>query len=69
MTHSQRRNRLAATLAADGLDAMLISDLVNVRYLSGFSGSNAALLVFAGDTPDVLATDSRYRTQAAQQAP
>ena len=69
MTHSQRRGRLAARLAADGLDALLVSDLVNVRYLSGFTGSNAALIVFAGDTPDVLATDARYRTQAARQAP
>ena len=73
MTHSQRRDRLAGLLAADGLDAMLVSDLVNVRYLSGFTGSNAALLVFApgaGDgAPGVLATDSRYRTQAARQAP
>ena len=49
MTHSQRRVRLAARLAADGLDALLVSDLVNVRYLSGFTGSNAALIVFAGD--------------------
>lgn len=48
---------------------MLVSDLVNVRYLAGFTGSNAALLVFAGDTPAVLATDGRYRTQAARQAP
>jgi Xaa-Pro aminopeptidase len=48
---------------------MLISDLINVRYLSGFTGSNAALLVFANDRPPVLATDGRYRTQAAQQAP
>ncbi len=69
MTHSQRRDRLADRLAADGVDAMLVSDLVNVRYLSGFTGSNAALLVFAGDTPTVLATDGRYRTQAARQAP
>lgn len=69
MTHSQRRERLAARLAAQGWDAMLVSDLVNVRYLSGFTGSNAALLVFAGDTPAVLATDSRYRTQACRQAP
>lgn len=69
MTHSQRRDRLAARLAAAGLDALLVSDLINVRYLSGFSGSNAALLVFAGNTPPVLATDSRYRTQAARQAP
>ena len=69
MTHSQRRDRLSARLAAAGLDAMLVSGLVNVRYLSGFSGSNAALLVFAGDTPTVLATDGRYLTQAARQAP
>jgi Xaa-Pro aminopeptidase len=48
---------------------MLVTDLINVRYLSGFSGSNAALLVFADDRPPVLATDGRYRTQAAQQAP
>jgi len=48
---------------------MLVSDLINVRYLSGFTGSNAALLVFADDRPPVLATDGRYRTQAAQQAP
>ena len=48
---------------------MLVTDLVNVRYLSGFTGSNAALLVFADDRGAVLATDGRYRTQAAQQAP
>ena len=46
-----------------------MTDLVNVRYLTGFTGSNAALLVFADDTPPVLATDSRYRTQASRQAP
>jgi Xaa-Pro aminopeptidase len=51
------------------LDAMLVSDLINVRYLSGFTGSNAALLVFGDDRSPVLATDGRYRTQAAQQAP
>jgi Xaa-Pro aminopeptidase len=48
---------------------MLVTDLINVRYLSGFTGSNAALLVFADDHDPVLATDGRYRTQAAQQAP
>ena len=68
MTHSQRRDRLAGFLTAEGLDAMLVSDLINVRYLSGFTGSNAALLVSAGGTA-LLATDSRYRTQAARQCP
>ncbi len=48
---------------------MLVTDLVNVRYLSGFTGSAAALLVFADGRSPVLATDGRYRTQSAQQAP
>jgi Xaa-Pro aminopeptidase len=48
---------------------MLVTDLINVRYLSGFSGSNGALLVYADDRGAVLATDGRYRTQAAEQAP
>lgn len=85
MTHSHRRARLRARLAELELDALLVSDLVNVRYLSGFTGSNAALLLFASSNPaekptelatetvgavrTVLATDSRYRTQAARQAP
>ena len=47
---------------------MLVTDLINVRYLSGFTGSNGALLVFADDREPVLATDGRYRAQAAQQA-
>ena len=48
---------------------MLVTDLVNVRYLSGFTGSNAALLVLAEHETPVLATDGRYRIQAAQQSP
>src|SRR5215467_9247352 len=48
---------------------MLVTRLVNVRYLTGFTGSNAALLIRADDETPVLATDGRYRTQAAQQAP
>jgi Xaa-Pro aminopeptidase len=60
---------LRQRLQADGLAALLITRLVNVRYLSGFTGSNAALLIRADDETPVLATDGRYRTQAAQQAP
>ncbi|MCV7053331.1 aminopeptidase P family protein [Mycobacterium heidelbergense] len=69
MTYSQRRYNLKAHIGGSGLDAMLVTDLVNVRYLSGFTGSNGALLVFADDRAPVLATDGRYRTQAAEQAP
>jgi Xaa-Pro aminopeptidase len=69
VTISQRRDRLRRRLAAAELDAMLVTDLVNVRYLSGFTGSNAALLVRADQDTPVLATDGRYVTQAAVQSP
>jgi len=69
VAHIERRDRLIARLRSDDLDAMLVSDLNNVRYLSGFTGSNSALLVYADDRPAVLATDGRYRTQAGRQAP
>jgi len=48
---------------------MLVTHLVNVRYLTGFTGSNAALLVYADGRHSVLCTDGRYETQAANQAP
>jgi Xaa-Pro dipeptidase len=72
--HLLRRTALREALLADGLDALLIVDLLNVRYLTGFTGSNAALLVHARDTPDaerrtVFCTDGRYLTQAAEQVP
>ena len=56
-----RLTRLRASLAASGLDAMLVSALPNVRYLTGFSGSNALAVVTASDC--LLLTDFRYATQ------
>lgn len=44
-----------------------ITNLVNVRYLTGFSGSNAALLV--GSDRVLIATDSRYEIQVQNQVP
>jgi Xaa-Pro aminopeptidase len=46
---------------------VLVTDLTDVRYLSGFSGSNGALLVLFDEV--VLATDGRYRLQAQREAP
>jgi Xaa-Pro aminopeptidase len=66
-THAARRARLRELVAAADLDAALITRLVNVRYLSGFTGSNAALLVTNDGA--VLATDGRYDTQARAEAP
>src|SRR4051812_49658785 len=68
MRAAARRDALRATAAERDLDAVLITNLLNVRYLTGFTGSNGALLVRAGGD-DVLATDGRYTTQAGTQAP
>src|SRR3712207_7410824 len=65
---SERREALLATAAAQGLDAVLITNLLNVRYLTGFTGSNGALLVRT-DGADLFGTDGRYTTQAAGQVP
>ena len=66
--HRARRDRLRTTLA-DTADVVVISDLINVRYLTGFTGSNAAVLVSATDpAADRIYTDGRYITQVAEQA-
>lgn len=58
---AERLTRLRQSLAASGLDALLVSALPNIRYLTGFSGSNALVVV----TPSacLLLTDFRYATQ------
>jgi Xaa-Pro aminopeptidase len=64
-----RRAALRALLPA-GVDGLLVTDLVNLRYLTGFTGSNAALLVHVdGDGASRLCTDGRYRAQVAVEVP
>jgi Xaa-Pro aminopeptidase len=60
-----RISRLQRQLAPGQL--FYVSNLINIRYLTGFTGSNAALLV-TGDNA-VFATDSRYKIQANIQVP
>ncbi len=49
-----------------GLDALLIFDTRNVRYLTGFTGSDGCCILRPGE--DSLLVDGRYLTQARQQA-
>lgn len=58
-----RAGRLREALDGAGCDALLVTDLTNIRYLTGFTGSAATLLV--GPDGMVLVTDGRYRDQAA----
>jgi len=48
------------------VDGLLVTHLPDVRYLSGFTGSNAALVLAGGRA--VLFTDGRYTAQAKQEA-
>ena len=57
-----RHAALAQLLAAEDLDALLVTSLPNVRYLTGFSGS--AALVIATTSGLLLVTDFRYEEQA-----
>jgi Xaa-Pro aminopeptidase len=60
-----RRSRIAAALAERNLDALIVSGAPNVRYLTGFTGSNGLALLSPAGT--VLFTDPRYEIQAAQE--
>ncbi len=65
MDFRSRFERLREELDGAGCDAVLVTRLVNVRYLTGFTGSAALLLV----QPDraVFVSDGRYRDQAAEE--
>lgn len=72
--HQTRRAALRHELRAANLDALFVIDLNNIRYLTGFTGSNAVLVVAAADEPGaeaatVLCTDGRYLTQSQAQVP
>jgi Xaa-Pro aminopeptidase len=56
---------MTARLDDAGVDLMLVSNLVNVRYLTGFTGSNGAVL--GGASTRVFLTDFRYTEQAGHQ--
>jgi Xaa-Pro aminopeptidase len=62
-----RTERLVELIRARDLDCLLVTNLVNVRYLTGFTGTNAACIV--GPDECLFFTDFRYVEQAAQQVP
>ncbi|MBW3603097.1 MAG: Xaa-Pro peptidase family protein [Actinobacteria bacterium] len=64
-----RRDALRRRVRDAGLSALLVTALVNVRYLTGFTGSQARVLVTADGDADVFVTDGRYREQAEAEVP
>ena len=64
---STRAERLEERLAERDLDALVVTNLVNVRYLTGYTGSNGVAVV--GPGLRLFFTDFRYLTQAAEEVP
>jgi Xaa-Pro aminopeptidase len=62
---SERGERLSKLVSDRGLDFLFVSDLTNVRYLTGFTGTNGACLV--GPDARIFFTDFRYTERAEQE--
>ncbi|HEY8505207.1 MAG TPA: aminopeptidase P family N-terminal domain-containing protein, partial [Gemmataceae bacterium] len=64
---ARRRQNLARGLRKDGLDAFLVTNPLNVSYLTGFTGDSSFLLL----TPRraILVSDDRFRVQIEEECP
>ncbi|NLN75742.1 MAG: aminopeptidase P family protein [Armatimonadetes bacterium] len=67
MVEKTRIERLRGLMADNSLDALLVTDISNVFYLTGFTGSAAVVAVTKSNV--YLLTDPRYTTQALEQCP
>jgi Xaa-Pro aminopeptidase len=64
---AKRRGRLTQSLADEALDALLITNPVNVTYLTGFSGDSSHLVLMKDRA--LLVSDFRYTEQIAEECP
>lgn len=65
MSSVDRADRLAKLVSEDGLERLLVTNLVNVRYLTGFTGTNGACI--CGPRDRAFLTDFRYIERAASE--
>ena len=63
MDHAGRTTKLQSYLASHDVDAFLITNLTNILYLTGFSGTNGQLLITSERV--VFLTDPRYEARAS----
>lgn len=66
-TFAKRRQKLRKLLKAEGADSALITDELNVRYLTGFTGDSSFL--WLNDKQEVLLSDTRYAIQIQEECP
>ncbi len=67
MNGQTRIQRLRTWLSTAPIDALLVTDEIHVRYLTGFTGDSSYALVSSSDV--VILSDRRYETQLAQECP
>ena len=65
MDHARRLGQLRRRITKTGLTGLLVTHLIDIRYLVGFTGSSAALAVTRRGAR--LFTDGRYKAQAAEE--
>lgn len=63
MDYARRTEALRSRLEAAGVEALLVTNLTNVRYLTGFSGSNGQVLLW--NEGGTFLSDGRYAARAA----
>ena len=61
----QKKRLLKKIFLKSGIDGFLITDLINVRYLSGFTGSSGFIVLTGKDA--IFITDFRYEEQAKKE--
>lgn len=61
----ERMARVRVILHELDIDALLFFDMKNVRYLTGFTGSDGALVI--GEKQEILLVDGRYTNQAKKE--
>ncbi|MAT68871.1 MAG: aminopeptidase [Planctomycetaceae bacterium] len=67
MNHAGRRDKLRKLLKKEQLDALLVTNFLNVTYLTGFTGDDSYLLVTPTDA--IIISDLRYDTQLHDECP
>ena len=63
----QRRDKLRRLVRKEGADGILITNFLNVSYLTGFSGDDSYLLVHREGA--IILSDTRYAEQLAEECP
>lgn len=64
---AKRRTKLLRSVKRAGAEAILVTDVTNVTYLTGFTGDDSYLLI--GDDLEVLLSDPRYSQQLSEECP